>query len=228
MHDERKRYGEGKEKLVERGWVRQPCAKDGWQNGGISFYYAWSLGFPLRFEELAYRSSKKRDIRRRNESLPGSLIVDFDERFYARYVFSPSLLSWPDPSSQPSYKSYQLPFRRFDLSSFDGRRYESSVSLNSVSVNFVRDSGQICFFKALQRTEFFYRKQYTENCRISKPLVRRNIVIKCYFSRFPSYTFGFHKLSSTYRLFFSLDGIIKLLLFNCRPALSVTNKLTSY
>ena len=137
MHDERKRYGEGKEKLVERGWVRQPCAKDGWQNGGISFYYAWSLGFPLRFEELAYRSSKKRDIRRRNESLPGSLIVDFDERFYARYVFSPSLLSWPDPSSQPSYKSYQLPFRRFDLSSFDGRRYESSVpSILSPSISF--------------------------------------------------------------------------------------------
>lgn len=117
------------------------------------------------------------------------------------------------------------PFRPFVV-----RRQKIRIfcPLNSVSVNFVRDSGQICFFKALQRTEFFYRKQYTENCRISKPLVRRNIVIKCYFSRFPSYTFGFHKLSSTYRLFFSLDGIIKLLLFNGRPALSVTNKLTSY
>lgn len=58
VYDERKRYGEGKEKLAGRGWVRRPCAKDGWQNGGISFYYAWSPGFPLRFEELPYRSSR--------------------------------------------------------------------------------------------------------------------------------------------------------------------------
>lgn len=55
------RAGETEEKdLQSGGWVSRSCAKDGWQNGGISFYYASSLGtgLSIRSEELPYRSPK--------------------------------------------------------------------------------------------------------------------------------------------------------------------------
>lgn len=72
--------GDGRERLVVRGWFSRSCAKDGWQNGGISFYYASSLGtgLSIRSEELAYRSPKNgtRSMERRKKSSSRSLIID--------------------------------------------------------------------------------------------------------------------------------------------------------
>ena len=74
--------------------MRRPCAKDGWQNGGISFYYAWVPRLPSTLRRTPLSIFEKRDIRPRGdivESLPGSLIVDLTNHSLLDVCFSFSL-----------------------------------------------------------------------------------------------------------------------------------------
>ena len=59
VYDERKRYAaEGKEKLEAEGGLGGPARKMAGKMEGSLSIMPGSLGFPLRFEELPYRSSK--------------------------------------------------------------------------------------------------------------------------------------------------------------------------